>query len=141
MYKNRFLIVLSTLSLLLVAMVVSLPLSNASKLSAPAGRQADTARWVAMGEYYSQQAEAQRQRSRAADVARWTAMGEHYQNLEVDEAERQRSRAADSARWTAMGEYYSQQAEAQSVERGRVADALRWTAMAEYYAQVDGLSK
>jgi hypothetical protein len=42
-------------------------------------RAADSARWVAMGEYYSQQAEAQNvERGRAADALRWTAMAEYY---------------------------------------------------------------
>ena len=59
MFKNRFLIVLGVLSLLLVAMVISFPLSN-TPTSAERGRAADMARWKAMGEYYANQAEAQR---------------------------------------------------------------------------------
>ena len=58
MFKNRFLIVLGVLSLLLVAMVISFPPSN-MPTSTERGRAADVARWEAMGEYYANQAEAQ----------------------------------------------------------------------------------
>ena len=106
MFKNRFLIVLGVLSLLLIAMVISFPLSN-TPTSAERGRAADAARWTAIGEYYEQLTGAQNmERSRAADSARWTSMGEYYVQLEA--AQLQRSRAADAARWTAMGEYYAQ---------------------------------
>ncbi len=103
MFKNRFLIVLGVLSLLLVAMVISFPPSNTAT-SAERGRAADAARWKAMGEYYEKLGEAQLQRSRAADAARWAAMGEYYGKLEESQIER--SRAADAARWNAMVEYY-----------------------------------
>ena len=109
MFKNRFLIVLGVLSLLLVAMVISFPLSN-TPTSAERGRAADATRWTALGEYYEKLEESQLQRSRAADAARWTAMVERYQSVE----------------------------EAQNLQRGRVADAARWTAMADYYLQVSG---
>ena len=109
MFKNRFLIVLGVLSLLLVAMVISFPLSN-TPTSAERGRSADATRWTAMGEYYEKLEESQLQRSRAADAARWTAMVERYQSVE----------------------------EAQNLPRGRAADAARWSAMADYYLQVSG---
>ena len=109
MFKNRFLIVLGVLSLLLVAMVISFPLSN-TPTSAERGRAAEATRWTAMGEYYESLEESQLQRSRAADAARWTAMGERYQGVE----------------------------EAQNLQHGRAADAARWTAMADYYLQVFG---
>ena len=105
MFKNRFLIVLGVLSLLLVAMVISSPLSN-TPTSAERGRAADAARWTAMGEYYEKLEEPQLQPSQAADTARWEAMGEYYEKLE--ESQLQRGRAADTARWEAMGEYYLQ---------------------------------
>ena len=57
MFKNRFLIVLGVLSLLLVAMVISFPLSN-PPTSAERGRAADATRWEAMGQYYANQATA-----------------------------------------------------------------------------------
>ena len=53
MFKNRFLIVLGVLSLLLVAMTVSLSFSDTPS-------SADyTDRWEAMGEYYANQATAE----------------------------------------------------------------------------------
>ena len=104
MFKNRFLIVLGVLSLLLVAMVISVPLRN-TPTSGERGRVADAARWTAMGEYYEKLEESQLQRSRAADTARWNAMAEHYQTLEAAQG-MERSRAADTARWTSMAEYY-----------------------------------
>jgi len=109
MFKNRFLIVLSLLSLLLVAMVISFPLSN-TPTSAERGRAADATRWTAMGEYYQNRAEAENlTRSRTADSARWEAMSRYYQQFGSGASLNiLRSRAADTARWTAMGEYYAQ---------------------------------
>ena len=130
MFKNRFLLVLSLLSLLLVAMAVALPPASAPTNSAiQRGREAYAARWTGLGEYYQNRAidEAERERSRAADAARWSAMGEYYEN----QAQHQRSRSADTARWEAIAEYYN-------LERRRAADAARWTAMADYYLQVFG---
>ena len=83
MFKNRFLIVLGLLSLLLVAMAVALPPANT-----PAASVANRAI----------------QRGREAYAARWTGLGEYYQNRAIDEAERPRGRAADAARWEAMGQ-------------------------------------
>jgi len=104
MFKNRFLIVLGVLSLLLVAMAISFPLSNAPT-SAERGRAAEGVRWTAVGEYYEKLNGFQSlARSRTADAARWTASGNYYMNLEV--AQIQRSRAADTARWNATAEYY-----------------------------------
>jgi len=132
MVKNRFLIVLGVLSLLLVAMVISFPLSN-TPTSAERGRAADVARWTAIGEYYEKLEEFQLQPSRAADTARWEAMGEYYLN----QSRQERSQAADVARWTAMGDYYEKLEESQ-LQRSRAADAARWTAMADYYLHAFG---
>jgi hypothetical protein len=138
MFKNRFLIVLGVLSLLLVAMVISISLSN-TPTSAERGRAAEAARWTAMGEYYQNRAEAENLTpSRTADAARWEAMGRYYQQFDSGASlNLLRSRAADTARWTAMAEYYQKlaKAEAQNLARARAADAARWTAMGEYYAQ------
>lgn len=103
MFKIRFLIVLGFLSLLLVAMVISSPLST-TPTSAERGRVADTTHWTAMEKYFEKLVESQIQRSREADTARWTASGGFYKKLEA--AKIQRSRAADTARWSAMAEYY-----------------------------------
>ena len=46
------------------------------------------------------------QRARDADLARWVAMGEAYSQRELDNM--QRARDADVARWLAMGEAYKQ---------------------------------
>ena len=130
MFKNRFLLVLSLLSLLLVAMAVVLPPASVTTKSAiQRGREAYAARWTGLGKYEQNRAisEAERERSRAADTARWSAMGEYYEN----QAQHQRGRTADTARWEAMAEYYN-------LERSRAADAARWTAMADYYLQVFG---
>ncbi len=106
MFKNSFLVVLGALSLLLVAMAVSFPLSNSSTL-VERGRTADAARWTAMGEYYGELEESPLQRSRAADAARWMAMTERYQSTEGAE-NLSRGQAADASRWTAMANYYQQ---------------------------------
>ena len=134
MFKHRFLLVLGFLSLLLVTMAVSLPLSDipaseAAHSAIQRGREAYAARWPGLGEYYQNRAveEAERERSRAAEAARWEAMGKYYEN----QTQRQRTRAADAARWEAIAEYYN-------LERGRAADAARWTAMADYYLHVVG---
>lgn len=109
MFKNRFLIALGVLSLVLVAMVFSPPLSN-TKNSVERGQAADAARYRSMAEYYVKIMEPAIQRSRAADAARWTAMAERYQSVK----------------------------EAQNLSRGQAADAVRWTTMSNYYLQVFG---
>ena len=78
MLKNSFLIVLGILSLLLVAMAISSPLSN-TPTSAERGRAADAARWTAMAERYQSVKEAQNlSRGQAADAVRWTTMSNYY---------------------------------------------------------------
>ena len=139
MFKNRFLIVLGVLSLLLIAMVISFPVSNALT-SAERSRAADAARWTAMSEYFQNRAEAENlTRARTADAARWEAMGRYYQQFSGGASlNLLRARAAETARWTAMAEYYQKLAkpDAQNLARARGADAARWTAMADYYLQV-----
>jgi hypothetical protein len=111
MSANRFFNVLVLMALVLVAtltvreaMATSAILSDAEK--AERAQAADTARWMAMGEYYAA-VEAVQSRGRAADAARWTAMGEYYENLAMSQ-NLDRGRAADAARWTAMANYYTQ---------------------------------
>ena len=55
MFKNRFLLVIGVLSLLLVTMAVSLSFSDTPSSAA------DTSRWEAMGKYYANQARAESQ--------------------------------------------------------------------------------
>ncbi len=59
------------------------PATNAQ--SAQPVYDAETARWVAIGEFYVQQADqAQRlQQARNADAARWAAMGKYYAKLQT----------------------------------------------------------
>jgi ABC-type multidrug transport system fused ATPase/permease subunit len=112
MYTNRFFSIVLILTLVAVvaftvreAMATDLLSQEAQRIQR--SRNAETARWVATGQYYQQLEEVHRQRSRAADAARWAALGEYYENLEVVES-LQRGRDADAARWTAMAEYYTQ---------------------------------
>jgi hypothetical protein len=116
MFTNRFFTVLAIL--VLVAVLV-LTVQEAIATSA-----------VTSNEHVADSME----RSREADTARWQAMADYYQKGNVQPMDR--SRAADAARWEAMAEYYQMQAEAPNLQRGRAADAARWTAMAEYYLQI-----
>jgi hypothetical protein len=98
MFKNRFLLVLGLLSLLLVAMAVSRPLAKTPTsvdLSLP-HRPVIASR----GYYFAIQ------RGREADSARLTAMAEYYQNIE-EANPIQRGRSADALRWTAIAKHYS----------------------------------
>ena len=106
MSKNRFLIVLGVLSLVLVAMVFS-PALSIVQTSVERGRAADAARYTSMAEFYVKSMEPAFQLSRAADAARWTAMAERYQSA-VEVQDLSRGQAADAARWTAMSNSYLQ---------------------------------
>jgi hypothetical protein len=101
---------------------------------------ADAARWMAMGEFHQNRAEAENlTRSRTADAARWEAMGRYYRQFGGGASlNLLRSRAADTARWTALAEYdqYLAKAEEQNLARARAADAARWTALGQYFAQI-----
>ena len=115
MFKNRFLIVLGLLSLLLVAMAVSRP--------APKPASTEDLSWPARPVIASD--DLAMQRGRQADAARLTAMSEYYQ--------KQRSQEAYSARLTAQAGQYQN---AQAMQKGRLADALRWKAIAESHKLV-----
>ena len=115
MLKNRFLIVLGLLSLLLVAMAVSRP--------APKPASTEDLDWPARPVIASDDLAIQR--GRQADAARLTAMSEYYQ--------KQRSQEAYSARLTAQAGGYQNE---QAIQKGRLADALRWNAIAEYHKLV-----
>ena len=69
-----------------------------------------------------------------AEAARWVAMGEYYTNLQKSAANpaSQRGREADAARWIAMGKYYT---DLQAAEVARQAHhdlivAARYTGLA-----------
>lgn len=122
MFKNRFLLVLGGLSLLLVAMAVS-------RTPAKAPTSAELS-WPSRPVI----PDLSIQRGREADSARLKAISESFQNLAVDESAHQRSQKADSARWTTMAKYY-QNIGVHKTLRSREANALRWTAMAKYFLQ------
>jgi hypothetical protein len=85
---------------------------------------ADTARWVAMGEYYTKLAETQQEWAAEADAARWTAKGEFFKDLYAQDGfDLEQGAAADSARW-AMGEFYTTLA-GKTRQRATEADAAR----------------
>ena len=75
MLKNRFILVIGVLSLLLVAMAVSERVTVDTDLEEAERIQqtwaADTARWEAMGEYYANQAAAQRMDSATRSYIAW----------------------------------------------------------------------
>ena len=96
MFKNYFLLGIGLLSLLLVAMAVSRPLVKSptsaelswpprpviADLSIQRGREADSARWTAIAEYYQNfEKVGALQLGRAADALRWTAVAKHYIQL------------------------------------------------------------
>jgi hypothetical protein len=108
---------------------------------------ADTARWVAMAEFYAAQAEAEQrvwdayqarntglaayyearqERVMNADAARLTALAQYHRLSAMD---------ADTARWVAMGEFYTAQAEAE--QRAVDAYAARLTGQAEHFLGFD----
>lgn len=110
--------------------VTGLTVRKALATPVTAHSDAETARWVAMGDYYTAKLGLRSQRSLAAETARWVAMGEFHTDRQVQEAQRSlrtslRSRNAETARWVAMGKYYT---------RSRAAETARWNAMAEFYA-------
>ena len=90
------------------------------------GTEADTARWIAMGEHFGAKA-FDAERSAATNTARWTAMGKHYGSKTFDA---ERSAAVNTARWTAMGAHYA-------VDNSAAAEAhiARYEAMAEWYTR------
>jgi hypothetical protein len=56
---------------------------HSSASAAAVGNQlsTDVARWVALGEYYSNEAQANEELS--VDVARWIALGQHYRQADL----------------------------------------------------------
>jgi hypothetical protein len=114
MFAKRFLTVLIGIAL---AAVLVLTVQEAIAISAVTSNAEEALRM---------------ERSRDANAARWEAMGEYYRGL-AEAQNLERSRTADTTRWKAMAEYYQSVAEAQNLVRSRAADSARWTAMAEYY--------
>jgi hypothetical protein len=147
MLKNRLFYVF-----LAVAIITVVGLTFREALATTDVVKGDAARWIAMGEYYTEKSvEAEHlERGWTADSARWTAMGEFFAAQKVLEAQNlMRGRAADAARWAALGDSIIGKQEAllgsqgktasvmsssSGIERGLAADTARWSAMGKFYA-------
>ena len=146
MSKNRkFYVLVAVIVLAVVGLTFREALATEKVL------RGDAARWVAMGDYFTEKSlETEHiERSWNAEAARWTAMGEFYTaQSALDSQALLRSRTADAARWQALGKslLVGQQAlpvfKARSAavgprpndaQRGPAAEAARWTAMGKYY--------
>jgi hypothetical protein len=110
---------------------VDLKLFNAADPS-PTNRgveiDANTARWISLGERYSEDTLTS-DRVANANIARWNTMGEHYQTMALDDIEL--ATKAYTARWVSLGQSYSED----TLTSDRVANAnmTRWNAMGEHY--------
>jgi hypothetical protein len=99
------------------------------------GAEVDSARWVAMGEFYAAEALAA-ERSAEANADRWAAMGEHYGAVPFDA---ERSAAVNTARWNAMVEHY--RGDQFDAKHSAAVNTARWTAMgAHYTSDIDAIS-
>ena len=90
-FAAALLLLVVAVAMLVVMLLPDLPVPSAGSA---AGLDASSARWAALGRYYS------RQRALSADSARWQALGRSYTRLE-------RSNEASSARWQALGESFT----------------------------------
>jgi hypothetical protein len=128
--NQGLMLVLGILVILVVAGMIFLS-GTAAKANVTSGIEvgvgADTARWVAMGEYYAAEA-LEAERSAEASAARWAAMGAHYGVVPFDA---ERSSAANTARWIAVGEHY--RSKSFDLERSAEANIARWNAMGAHY--------
>lgn len=130
-----FMFVIGVAAVLLITSTVFLSASAVrSNVSSgiAVGAEADSARWIAMGEAFSAEA-LEVERIAATNTARWIALGEHY-GAEAFDAER--SAAANTARWSAMGELYD--AKAFDAEHIAAVNTARWTALGAHYAVDEG---
>jgi hypothetical protein len=135
MSANRIIIVVVAIALLVTAGLITQSViataNTVSSVREPRAADADVARWVAEGEYYSKlqpvAASFDPQRSRDVDAARWAALGEAYSRLDDN-----RGRAADAARWVAMGEYYTGMSSVEAAKQAHndLIAAARYTGMA-----------
>jgi len=134
MSTNRIIYVVVAIALFVTAVFVTQSVV-ATAHSVSAGREAraadaDVARWVAEGEYYSKlqpaAASFDPQHSREADAARWAALGEAYARSD------ERGRSADAARWAAMGEFYKNLSSAEAAKQAHndLIAAARYTGLA-----------
>jgi hypothetical protein len=112
------------LSLLLASLVVFALLAAASALDLERSLEASSARWSALGEYYTTRYEA----AAAASSARYSALADHYN------ARYEAAALASSARYQALAEFYGAGGYP-SVAAGVDASSARWSALGAYYAQ------
>lgn len=140
MFKNRWLVISLTVALIVfIAYTIREAVDTSGVVeaqSALSAREADVARWAAMGEVYAARQAAVADpslRAREVDVARWVAMGEAYA---AREPSAQISLSADVARWVAVGEVYTARLASSSVSQ---AFSARWASMGDYYIAVQAL--
>ena len=141
-HRSRMVAIAAALALAFVMAAVQPIPSAAAQDSGQRGLDADSARYVALGRYYSavasaagkaeflpyeaalrQYYQARAQAARDADSARYVALGQYYT------AAAGAARNADSARYKALGQHYQARAQA-----ARNADSARWSAVGVYYA-------
>lgn len=138
MFTNRLFGLLAVVALAVVAVLTARGAVATSDLVNGGTSDAAAARWQALGEFYTRQAQeaARIQRAQAANTARWVAMGKAYTPA-TNAQPAQPAYDAETARWVAMGEFYIRLAdEARRIQQARNADVARWTAMGEYYARL-----
>jgi hypothetical protein len=94
MSANRIIVVIVAIALLvtggLVTQSVIATAKTTSSIRESRAADADVARWVGLGEYYSKQSltipSSDTLRSRVADAARWEGLGKYYTDLNSAEA-------------------------------------------------------
>ena len=134
MSTNRIIIVVVAIALLVtggfVVQSVFATANTVSSVRESRASEADVARWVGQGEYYSKMSSSaasfDAQHSRDADAARWAALGEAYASSD------ERGRKADAARLVAMGEYYKDLSSAEAAKQvhNDLIAAARYTGLA-----------
>lgn len=147
MFKNRLFYVL-----LAVAVFAVVGLTFREAFATAEVLKGDAARWIAMGEYYTENSvEAEHiERGRTADAARWAAQVEFFAAKQAMETQNLlRGRAAEAARWAALGNLSLGKQETRlgsggktatvgsqvnDVGRSLAAETARWSAMGKFYA-------
>jgi len=128
LYQIVLLIVGAVLLITIATFVLSsLPFSSSNPSISAVGNEADSARWIAVGERYRAK-ELNSEKAAAAIIARWNALGQRYQTKALVA---EQAAAANSARWIALGERYSKI----GPDTAHVVDpgVARWIAQGERY--------
>jgi len=92
---------------------------------------ANTARWISLGERYREDT-VNGDRVATANIARWNAMGEHYQAIALEDIEL--ATKAYIARWVALGERYRE--DTVNSDRVVAANNARWNALGDHYQMI-----